>query len=314
MDVDEDAGPAARDLLVAEIARLGGELERGARADAGAAGHRRLAAASCFSTRRVTRFAQVVPRVALLAAVLEGHKQVVHRGRARLLGAGDVLVVAAGVGYESTTVPDRRSGRYRVLVLEAGLEVSAALARWHPELCRPGGPGAFDAGGPHVVAAGVPTLQALLHVGRTLLGAGAHDVVLRHRMQDLLLCLSIQHAAGPGPRPAQVRPPPLTDLVLGVRALIRDDPAAAWPAALVARRLAVSPATLRRRLAAAGLSLRRLRVEERMALAAVLLSAPGARVVDVAARCGYGSPSKFARQYRQWFGRPPARIRAVQAV
>ena len=52
-------------------------------------------------------------------------------------------------------------------------------------------------------------------------------------------------------------------------------------------------------------SLRTLRTDERMTLAAALLTAPGARVTDVALRCGYQSPSKFTAQYRRWFGTTP---------
>jgi AraC-like DNA-binding protein len=298
-----------REALVAEVARLGAELERGT--PVAAVGLRQLAAATCFSTRRVTRFGEVTPDVGLLAAVLEGHKDVVHGQRRQILGPGDVLVVGPGVCYRSTTVPDRRSGRYRVLVVELGPEIGAALARSHREVCLPDGLGAFDGRAPHVLAADLASLQALVHYGATLLAPVAHDTVLRHRLQDLLLCLSLQQAAARAPS-NPVRPPPPGDLVLAARALIRSDPAAAWPAPLVARRLGVSPATLRRRLASAGVSLRGLRGEERMALAAVLLAEPGARVGDVAAQCGYQSPSKFARQYRHWFGRAPARQRVAQ--
>jgi AraC-like DNA-binding protein len=300
-----------RDQLVAELARLGAELERGT--PVAAVGLRQLAAATCFSTRRVTRFGDITPDVWLLAAVLEGHKDVVQGPRRQILGPGDVLVVGPGVGYRSTTVPDRRSGRYRVLVVQVAPELGAALARSHRELCLPDGLGAFDRRAPHVLAADVVGLQALVHYGATLLAPGTHDTVLRHRLSDLLLCLSLQQAAARAPS-SPLRPPLPGDLVLAARALIRSDPAEPWPAPLVARRLGVSPATLRRRLASAGVSLRSLRGEERMALAAVLLAEPGARVGDVAARCGYQSPSKFARQYRQWFGRAPARRRVADAA
>jgi AraC-like DNA-binding protein len=300
----------SREVLVPEVARLGAELERGT--SSAPVAWRRLAAATCFSTRRVTHFGTVTPEVWLLAAVLEGHKDVVHGGARNILGPGDLLVVGPGISYQSTTVPERRSGRYRVLVVEVRPEVGAALGRSHPEVCLKDGLGAFDGRGPHVLAADVPTLQALVHFGRTLLAQGAHETVLRHRLQDLLLCLSLQHARGRTAGP--LRPPPAADLVLAARSLIRADPAAPWPAPLMARRLGVSPATLRRRLARAGVSLRTLRGEERMALAAMLLAEPGARVGEVAARCGYGSPSKFALQYRRWFGRAPARQRAAPAA
>jgi AraC-like DNA-binding protein len=135
-----------------------------------------------------------------------------------------------------------------------------------------------------------------------------NDAILRHRLEDLLLSLSVQHVSARRRHTtgaADVRPIAGGDLVLATRLLIRSHPEAIWPAGEVSRRLAVSGATLRRRLAAAGFTLRTIRTDERMALAAALLTAPGARVSDVALRCGYQSPSKFAAQFRRWFGVAP---------
>jgi AraC-like DNA-binding protein len=298
MASDADLAP-----LVADLTRLGRALERGTKE--ARIGIRQLATAAAFSTRKSILWGTITLDRPLVAVVLEGHKEVVHAGASRLLHPADLLVVAGGVTYDATTVPDRRTGRYNVLVFSIGPEVGAALARAHPALCASPALGAFDAARPHVLPADPLALQAVLHVARTLAGGDAPEALLHHRLQDLLLTLSLRHAAA-APTPAA------SDLVLAVRHLVRADPSAALEAETVSRRLGVSPATLRRRLAAAGVSLRSLRAEERMALAAVLLAQPDARVGDVALRCGYESPSKFARQYRTWFGRAPGRERALR--
>lgn len=297
--------------LLADLDLLGDDLERGARAtDTPSVAIRWLAEATIFSVRRATLYRSIVAPCHFIAAVLEGKKGVIHSGGHQVLGKGDLLIVPNGATYDATATPDRRTGRYRALVLQLQPEAGASLARREPALCVSPALGAFDPSRIHVVSADAVALQALLHFARTLLVSDAGETILRHRVEDLLLSLSLQHVReqGGGTTSASagdVRAIARADLVLAARLLFRTDPEAEWPAPLVARRLAVSGATLRRRLAAAGFTLRTIRTDERMALASALLTAPGARVGDVALRCGYQSPSKFAAQYRRWFGVTP---------
>jgi AraC-like DNA-binding protein len=67
---------------------------------------------------------------------------------------------------------------------------------------------------------------------------------------------------------------------------------------------------MRRRLAATGTNLRDLIAQERMSLARVLLADRHLAVADVALRCGYESPTKFARQFTRWVGQRPSQWRA----
>jgi AraC-like DNA-binding protein len=261
-----------------------------------------------FSVRRAEFFARIVSPVSFVVAVLEGQKGVLHEGGHHVLGKGDLLIVPKGVAYDATASPDRQSGRYRAIVLQLHPDAGASLARREPELCKSPSLGAFDPTRLHIVSQDAAALQALLHFTRTLLLTGVDVAILNHRLEGLLLALSLQHARDQRARAAgaaDVRAIARGDLVLATRLLIRSAPEAGWPANVVSRRLAVSGATLRRRLASAGFSLRTIRTDERMALAAALLTAPNARVVDVALRCGYQSPSKFTVQYRRWFGATP---------
>lgn len=301
-------GSRPADSLLAELDALGDELERGAGAtDVPAVSLRRLATAVMFSVRRSEFFRSIVAPCSFVVAVLDGQKGVIHRGGHQVLGKGDLLIAPQGIAYDATATPDRQSGRYRALVLQLHPEAGANLARRDPTLCVSPALGAFDPGRIHVVSADAIALQALLHFTRTLLVSGVNETILQHRLEDLLLSLSLQHMRERKRRAmvTDVRAIARSDLVLAARLLFRADPEAEWPADVVARRLAVSGATLRRRLAAAGFTLRTIRTDERMALAAALLTAPGVRVGDVALRCGYQSPSKFAAQFRRWFGVPP---------
>lgn len=94
-----------------------------------------------------------------------------------------------------------------------------------------------------------------------------------------------------------------------VRTLLAGAIGSAWTAAQAARALAVSEATLRRRLAAEGTSFAELLVDARMSTALTLLQATARPVTDIAAHVGYGSPSRFAVRFRQRFGFAPSMVR-----
>lgn len=107
-----------------------------------------------------------------------------------------------------------------------------------------------------------------------------------------------------------LRLPPLDASVsIQVRALIAGRLEADWSAERIARALAMSEATLRRRLAAEGVSLSALLVDIRMASALTLLQATHHSVAEIAGAVGYASPSRFAVRFRQRFGFAPTSVR-----
>jgi AraC-like DNA-binding protein len=77
----------------------------------------------------------------------------------------------------------------------------------------------------------------------------------------------------------------------------------------VAKTLAISSRTLKRRLAAQGLSFSSLLAQERRAKAMFLLNMQQISLEEVAERVGYSTLSNFARAFRQWTGRSPAAYR-----
>jgi AraC-like DNA-binding protein len=269
---------------------------------------RRLAAASGFSARSVVMLNAFAVERPLLVSVLSGTKRFRY-GELEVVGErGDVLVLPAGLEVQVASYPDENGQRFRAFIVELDPAASSALCARHPDLCVSAQLGAFSVERPHALRANATALQAMLHFARTLLVENTPPSLLRHRMEDLLLSLSLQHASG---RERAVSDD--GDIVLAVRQLLRQQLDAELSSELVARKLAVSPATLRRRLAAAGVTLRDLRAEERMALARTLLAKPGAQVAEVALRCGYRSPSKFAKQFQRFSGELPGRRTSVRA-
>lgn len=82
----------------------------------------------------------------------------------------------------------------------------------------------------------------------------------------------------------------------------------------VARDLAMSVRTLRRRLTEAGTSYRRLLDEVRHALAEELLSTGALSVEDVAIRLGYAEASSFIHAFKRWTGSTPTSVVRGSAV
>jgi AraC-like DNA-binding protein len=78
----------------------------------------------------------------------------------------------------------------------------------------------------------------------------------------------------------------------------------------IARRLAISPQTLRRKLAAEGTSLRDIRETVLRDAAVTALVDGGDSLADISQRLGFSEPSAFTRAFRRWTGSPPSAYRA----
>ncbi|MFP6561545.1 AraC family transcriptional regulator [Paraburkholderia sp. B3] len=98
-----------------------------------------------------------------------------------------------------------------------------------------------------------------------------------------------------------------------VRRTLRALPATAWPDAdVIAHRLNVAPATLRRRLRQEGHSCQSIKDALRCELAIAALEDPARSVADVAAAVGFAEPSAFHRAFRKWTGMRPADYRLAR--
>lgn len=78
----------------------------------------------------------------------------------------------------------------------------------------------------------------------------------------------------------------------------------------IARRLSISPQTLRRKLAAEGTSLRGVRETVLRDAAVTSLVEGDEPIAEIATRLGFSEPSAFTRAFRRWTGSPPSAYRS----
>ncbi|WP_018151770.1 AraC family transcriptional regulator [Leeia oryzae] len=98
-----------------------------------------------------------------------------------------------------------------------------------------------------------------------------------------------------------------------VRNMISQQPAHNWAAPDVAETLAMSEATLRRKLAAEHTRFSDLLLDVRMSCAIQLLQSTTIPVTRIAQEVGYDSSSHFSDRFRQRFGFSPSALRRSQA-
>ena len=200
-----------------------------------------------------------------LALVLRGAKQVTAGQRAETLQPGDLLAMAPGARLDVVNRPDAADGRYLTLGIPLCDEVLAATRLlWV---------GALQPGGMHF--ARVPG-DALVHELAALADAVTADDEAQARLAVLNLLM--------------------------VRRLVAQAPARGWQSADFEQALAMSGATLRRRLADEGTPLREAIAQSRLACALELLYTTRSPVETVAHRVGYQSVESFARRFRERYG------------
>lgn len=127
------------------------------------------------------------------------------------------------------------------------------------------------------------------------------DERLAHRLMDFLLALAERgHAfADAGQRGTAGR----------LRALLGEAPDRHWTARAAGQALAMSEATLRRRLASENVRFEALLVDIRMHHAMMLLQTTPWSIPRIAQACGYQSRARFADRFRLRFGYLPSAVR-----
>jgi AraC-like DNA-binding protein len=134
--------------------------------------------------------------------------------------------------------------------------------------------------------------------------ADVPEPVACHRLGELLVWLREAGIA------LNSRPP--STLAARLRAVVTPSIAADWTLSDAARRLATSPATLRRKLAAEGTTFGRVLADTRMAHAMTLVQTTERAIQHIASDVGYDSPSRFAVRFRARFGVAPSALRGHQ--
>ncbi len=126
--------------------------------------------------------------------------------------------------------------------------------------------------------------------------------ISEHAVREALLWLA-EAGIGFGP----TRPIGFVDRL---RSHIAAEPDVLWRSAEAARGMAVSEATMRRKLAAEGTTFGDLLADVRMTQALGLLQTTELPINRIALDVGYSCPSRFAQRFRARFGVVPSAIRA----
>lgn len=143
--------------------------------------------------------------------------------------------------------------------------------------------------------------SSLQHV---LASAGARPVSderLRYRAMDFLAALA--------ERGFTFRPPVPQGMSGRLRTLIGEAPGQHWTAQTAGKALAVSEATLRRRLAVEQARFEEVLRDVRMLHAMMLVQTTSLSVLEIAQACGYRSRARFAERFRARFGYLPSAVR-----
>ncbi|BFO57978.1 AraC family transcriptional regulator [Acidovorax sacchari] len=256
----------------------------------------------CQLARPTLATVQHTPRFAFQDATLlqvqDGRLDLVTgTQRLSVTGGPTLLLVDPGTCADLHKTPCGTARRFRsvLLVLDAGLLESFQRGR----------AGGVPAAAPQAPFRALPLDDDLARtLGHAVDGVGAAhigDERLHYRLLDLLCALHERgHAFRPAFHHATTR---------RLRALLGAAPEQRWTAALAGHALAMSEATLRRRLAAEQQRFDALLADVRMQHALMLLQTTGWSIPRIALACGYQSRARFAERFRGRFGYLPSTVR-----
>ncbi len=238
-------------------------------------------------------FERTMGELPTLILVLHGRKELAWDGGRCVVQAGDAVAIGGGRRFEVTNRPSRE-GAYEALwvALDPGLvtAIDPAVADTSPIQ------------GLHPIpGAEAPFRETFLRAMAVFRdGQSLPQEIARHRLAEVLAWIA--HRGG-----RFVPTPP--SLAVRLRQLLSEDPSRHWLVPDVARRFAMSEATLRRHLAREQASLSGVLMDVRMTHALTLLQCTESPVSQVALEVGYDSPSRFAVRFRGRFGFSPSEVR-----
>jgi len=229
----------------------------------------------------------------VLIVVERGVKSLRWKTGEYIIRSGEAIAIAGG---QSVDITNRlaEDGSYRAHWLVWDTALIAAYADQH--LLQP------------VIRHALPICMLGPDFSESFLRAvqGVEDMqipeeISRHRASEMLLWI--------GMRGGRFEQTEVVALAVKVRRLIGQDLAREWSSACVAAALAMSEATLRRKLADEHTTLSEIITDSRLSFALNLLQSTAQPVTQIALNVGYQSPSNFAARFRERFGFPPSAIR-----
>jgi AraC-like DNA-binding protein len=241
----------------------------------------RQSASSLFSfvTHQRERIAGAAFGRLSIVVIVEGAKELFSMGRRQRFAAGTILVLPGGWRGDVVNEPDPASGAYRAIFID----FPDVLVR-RAQSCLP------PVRGPARLATTLDgaAADAIRHAGDGIADGDLPAMLVEHRLLEVLTVLGLRGALPQRPETT----------VEAVRALVRWQPEGPWTADRIAAELGTSNATLRRRLALEGSSLRVAIADERIAVAEAMLAEDGASLREAALASGYRSPRRFAERRR----------------
>lgn len=252
--------------------------------------------ASIFQSRKL-RFSRVTAPAPVLIVVKAGRKELRAPGFECVLEAGDAVAIAKDSVLDITNTPDH-AGRYEAswlvwdecLVSEFPIENSNAaivdVARGFHAI-----PAAFS----RTIDNAINTIRQNEQIPQA---------VAVHRVTEVLVWLD---AFG-----ARFDLTQSNSASAIVRRQVLSAPETSWTAPYLASTMAMSEATLRRRLNEEGTTVSALVADVRMSLAMQMLQSTQFSVARIALEVGYESASRFAMRFRDRFGFSPSAIRGHQ--
>jgi AraC-like DNA-binding protein len=253
-----------------------------------------VGAAAGVLQRQVLAFRRLFIEQPVLIVVERGEKAVRWAGGDCIVRAGEAVAIAGGQALDIENRPD--GGIYRAfwLAWDASLLVRhAAQQKAHRTICAVSPIHRLP---PGFVESAKTMMAALDNAELPPPVAASRAGEMLHWLDACGCSFVLSEAATVTQR---------------VRQLVGSDLARAWLAPDVASQLAMSEATLRRKLADEGDSLSAILSDARLSFALTLLQATSEPVAGIALAVGYQSPSHLTMRFRRRFGFPPSAIRAA---
>jgi AraC-like DNA-binding protein len=247
---------------------------------------------SVYSSVREQRLVNVQIIKPLLICVLDGRKKLGSEGEIDC-PAGSFIILSNRPGIEMRNIPS--GSEYFALLIEF---------EYKDFDCLPPRQGRTE---PFIQGAISPAFrQTLLQFVEW--SAFAPQAMWPVRRRELLQFL---YHSGYVQLSAVNEPPSLSHKVHGI---ICADLANDVNADVLASRLAVSEATLRRKLAAEGTSIQAIKDKARLSLGLHLVQTTFDPIGRVAERCGFQSQSRFTDKFKQFFGVTPTELRKTRMI